>query len=147
MSAPFHQALSERCLSWAVGIPAGQKVYPADVAMIFPVAGHGRPRQHHIPDSKSVAAEKVLAEQLWKQVSWRRGGDRAFCCPSFSRGRRSDPAHSRYGRSAPARRGSLAGRRASLDRRAQILPLNLRADTPIRMQRSLFKSVTSSAIR
>ena len=41
--------------------------------MIFPVSGHGRPRQHHIPDSKSVAAEKLLAGQPWRRVSWRRG--------------------------------------------------------------------------
>lgn len=73
MSAPFRQALSERGLSWAVGIPCRQKVYAADVAMIFPVSGHGRPRQHHIPDSKSVAAEKLLAGQPWRSVSWRRG--------------------------------------------------------------------------
>lgn len=72
MSAPFRQALSERGLSWAVGIPGRQKVYPADVVMIFPVAGHGRPRQHHIPDSKSLAAEKLLAGQPWRRVSWRR---------------------------------------------------------------------------
>lgn len=56
-----------------VAIPGRQKVYPADVAMTFPVAGHDRPRQHHIPNSKSVAAEKLLAEQPWKAVSWRRG--------------------------------------------------------------------------
>ncbi|UAJ12209.1 IS701 family transposase [Glacieibacterium megasporae] len=73
MSAPFRQALSERGLSWAVGIPGRQKVYPADVAMIFPIAGHGRPRQHHIPDAKSVASETLLAGQPWKRVSWRRG--------------------------------------------------------------------------
>jgi len=73
MSAPFRQGLSERGLSWAVGIPGRQKVYPADVAMIFPVAGHGRPRRHHIPDSKSVAAEKLLAGQQWRSISWRRG--------------------------------------------------------------------------
>ncbi|UAJ12228.1 IS701 family transposase [Glacieibacterium megasporae] len=73
MSAPFRQALSERGLSWAVGIPGRQKVYPADVAMIFPIAGHGRPRQHHIPNAKSVASETLLAGQPWKRVSWRRG--------------------------------------------------------------------------
>ena len=39
LSAPFRQALSERGLLWAVGIPRHQKVYPADVALIFPVAG------------------------------------------------------------------------------------------------------------
>jgi len=73
MSAPFRQALSERGLSWAVGIPGRQKVYPADVAMIFPISGHGRPRQHHIPDAKSVASETLLSGQPWKRVSWRRG--------------------------------------------------------------------------
>ena len=41
MSAPFRQALSKRGLAWAVGIPGRQKMYPADVALIFPVAGHG----------------------------------------------------------------------------------------------------------
>jgi len=48
-------------------------VYPADVLMIFRAAGHGRSRQHHTPDSKSFSAGKVLAEQPWKAVSWRRG--------------------------------------------------------------------------
>ena len=72
-SAPFRQALSERGLRWAVGIPAKQKVYPADVAMIFPVASRGRPRLRHIPDQISVAAETVLGSQPWRQVSWRRG--------------------------------------------------------------------------
>jgi SRSO17 transposase len=71
--APFRQALTERGLRWAVGIPAKQKVYPADVEMIFPVAGRGRPRKRHIPDQLSVAAEMVLGEQPWRQVSWRMG--------------------------------------------------------------------------
>lgn len=48
LSAPFRQALTERGLKWAVGIPFKQKVYPAEVAMIFPVAGRGRPRQRHM---------------------------------------------------------------------------------------------------
>jgi SRSO17 transposase len=72
-SAPFRHALSERALQWAVGIPRHQKVYPAGVSLIFPVAGRGRPRQRHIPDSKSVAAEAMLAEASWRLVSWRRG--------------------------------------------------------------------------
>jgi SRSO17 transposase len=72
-SAPFRQALSERGLEWAVGIPAKQKIYPADVEMIFPVAGRGRPRKRHIPDQLSVAVETVLASQPWRSVTWRRG--------------------------------------------------------------------------
>ena len=39
LSAPFRQALSARSLCWAVGIPRHQKVYPADVQLIFPVTG------------------------------------------------------------------------------------------------------------
>lgn len=72
-SAPFRQALSERGLAWAVGIGCRQKVYPKDVAPIFPVSGRGRPRQHHIPDVASLSAEQTLAQVAWRSVSWRRG--------------------------------------------------------------------------
>lgn len=73
LSAPFRQGLSERGLTWAVGIPYKQKVYPADVAMIFPVAGRGRPRQRHIPDVKSVTVQTMLEDARWQKVSWRKG--------------------------------------------------------------------------
>jgi SRSO17 transposase len=72
LSAPFRHALSERGLHWAVGIPRHQKVYPANVALIL-VAGHGRPRQRHIPDNKSIAAEGMLAGAAWRTVTWRCG--------------------------------------------------------------------------
>ena len=73
LSAPFRQGLSERGLAWAVGIPRHQKVYPVDVRLIFPVAGRGRPRQRHIPDTLSAPAEAVLAAAEWRTVSWRAG--------------------------------------------------------------------------
>jgi hypothetical protein len=73
LSAPFRQGLSTRGLAWAVGIPRHQKVYPADVGLVFPVAGRGRPRKRHVPDRLSVAAEAVLAGTAWRTVSWRRG--------------------------------------------------------------------------
>jgi SRSO17 transposase len=73
LSAPFRHALSERGLRWAVGIPRHQKVYPADVVLVFPVASRGRPRKRHIPDSKSIAAEAMLANASWRSLSWRRG--------------------------------------------------------------------------
>jgi SRSO17 transposase len=73
LSAPCRHALSERGLHWAVGIPRHQKVYPANVALIFPVAGHGRPRQCYIPDNKSIAAEGMLAGVAWRTITWRRG--------------------------------------------------------------------------
>ena len=73
LSAPFRQALTARGLAWAVGIPFKQKVYAANVAMIFPVAGRGRPRQRHIPDTKSITAQAMLETVRWRAVSWRRG--------------------------------------------------------------------------
>ena len=73
LSASFRQGLSERGLTWAVGIPYKQKVYPANVAMIFPVAGRGRPRQRHIPDAVSIGAQAMLEQAKWQTVSWRRG--------------------------------------------------------------------------
>jgi SRSO17 transposase len=73
LSAPFRQGLSERGLAWAVGIPYKQKVYPRDVAMIFPVSGRGRPRQRHIPDAKSLTAQAMLEGAKWQKVSWRKG--------------------------------------------------------------------------
>ncbi|QPC95456.1 IS701 family transposase (plasmid) [Mesorhizobium sp. INR15] len=73
LSAPFRQGLSERGLVWAVGIPFKQKVYPVDVAMIFPVAGRGRPRKRHIPDVASTSAQEMLEKAPWRMLSWRRG--------------------------------------------------------------------------
>ena len=41
----FRHALSERCLTWAVGIPRTQKVYSPEVVLTWPIAPRGRPRQ------------------------------------------------------------------------------------------------------
>ena len=73
LSAPFRQGLSARKLAWAVGIPRHLKVYPANVQMIWPVAGRGRPRQRHVPDILSIPAEDMLANAKWRAVSWRTG--------------------------------------------------------------------------
>ncbi|CAO4177887.1 hypothetical protein AFFFEF_03083 [Methylorubrum extorquens] len=72
-SAPFRQARSERGLTWAVGITRRNKVYLLDFAMVFPIAGRGRPRQRHVPDRPSVAAEVVLTDLSRRVVTWRRG--------------------------------------------------------------------------
>jgi SRSO17 transposase len=72
-SAPFRQGLTARKLTWAVGIPRHLKVYPADVRMIWPVAGRGRPRRRYVPDILSKAAEDMLAGATWQNISWRTG--------------------------------------------------------------------------
>ena len=72
-SAPFRQGLTARKLVWAVGIPRHLKVYSADVQMIWPAARRGRPRKRHIPDILSMAAEEMLADATWQNISWRTG--------------------------------------------------------------------------
>jgi len=73
MSAPFRQGLSTRGLTWAVGIPGRQKVYPADVVLTWPDAGRGRPRKNPLPQPLSRSAEAMLAEAPWTELSWRTG--------------------------------------------------------------------------
>ena len=79
-SGPFRQALSARGLLWAVGLSRRQNVYPADVALIFPVAKTGKRRQYHIPDQSPVSAEMMLAGEKWRKVSWRRGTKGRLSC-------------------------------------------------------------------
>lgn len=73
LSAPFRQALSARNLRWAVGIPRHQKVYSADVELVFPARKCGPSRMHPLPDQRSVRAHKILETAPWRRVSWRRG--------------------------------------------------------------------------
>ncbi len=73
LSAPFRQGLTARKLTWAVGIPRHLKVYPINVQMVWPIAKRGRPRQRHVPDILSMAAEGILADATWKNISWRTG--------------------------------------------------------------------------
>ena len=56
-----------------VGLSRRQNVYPADVALIFPIAKAGKPRKYHVPDQPPVAAQALLAASKWQRVSWRRG--------------------------------------------------------------------------
>ncbi|MFL5574967.1 MAG: IS701 family transposase, partial [Gemmatimonadaceae bacterium] len=75
--AQFRRALSARGLTWAVGIPRNQKVYPAGVTtrMPRPRVGvrHGRPRRHPVPSAESTPAEEVLAGARWRRLTWRVG--------------------------------------------------------------------------
>ena len=68
-SAAFRQALSERDLLWAVGIPRVQKVYSAAVEVTTPAGRRRRP----VPDEEPRPAEEVLAGLSWRRVAWRQG--------------------------------------------------------------------------
>jgi hypothetical protein len=76
MKSPDHRGSARDApgwLAWAVGVPKNQKVYPADVSLVLPVVGRGRPRKNQIPDHLSIAAETTLTKAKWKKVSWGRG--------------------------------------------------------------------------
>lgn len=73
-SAEWRRALTERGLTWAVGVPRIQKVYPADVALRMPrTKPGGRPRVHPAPTRARASAEAVLARARWHWLSWRAG--------------------------------------------------------------------------
>lgn len=136
LSAPFRQALSARDLCWAVGIPRHQKVYPADVQLIFPVANRGRPRIRHVPDVKSRAAHAMLEDAKWRQVSWRRGTKGRLAARfAAMRVRIADGAPQRIGSAGaqhmPGEEAWLVGEHRSNGERKYYLS-NLPADTPIR---------------
>ena len=142
LSAPFRHALSDRGLQWAVGIPRHQKVYSANVALIFPVAGRGRPRQRHIPDNKSVAAEGMLAGAAWRTVTWRRGTkERLSARFAVVRVRVADGQRIRAmgHQHMPGDEAWLIGERRASGERKYYLS-NLPADTPIKALASTIKA-------
>ncbi len=79
-SGPFRQALSARGLLCAVGLSRRQNVYPADVALVFPVAKAGKPLKYHIPEQPAVSAEAALASAKWQKINWRRGTKGRLTC-------------------------------------------------------------------
>src|SRR4029079_11662190 len=125
LSAPFRQGLTVRKLAWAVGIPRHLKVYPADVRMIFPLAKRGRPRQRHVPDILSIAAEDMLANAEWRTISWRTGTKgklkARFAAVRRADRRRTTAADQGQGPATLARGGGLAGRRTQNVGREEIL--------------------------
>ena len=79
-SGTFRQALSERGLLWAVGLSRRQNVYPADVALIFPVAKTGKRRQYHIPDRRRSLPRRCWPARRWQTINWRRGTKGRLTC-------------------------------------------------------------------
>lgn len=67
--APLRHGLDARRLTWTVGIPGHQKVYPCDVRLVSPIAGRGRPRKRHVPDQLSVPAKYMLEQAKWRRLS------------------------------------------------------------------------------
>ena len=76
-AAEFRRGLTERGLTWALGIGPTQKAFPADVALV-PAQRRptGRPAKHPVPSAPSVEAAKLFAampRRAFRSLSWRRG--------------------------------------------------------------------------
>jgi SRSO17 transposase len=75
-AALFRAGLTERRLSFAVGILPTQKVYPADVMLSHPERKPtGRPRKHPVPSAASVGAAELIeaGPEAFRSISWRTG--------------------------------------------------------------------------
>ncbi len=79
-AAEFRAGLTVRGLTWAVGILATQKVYPADVMLAppapRPTGARGRPPTHPVPSVASLQAEAMidsLGPRAFRRGTWRLG--------------------------------------------------------------------------
>ena len=142
--AAFRQALSERGLSWAVGLSSRQTVYAADVGLNFPAARTGRPRKYHVPDQVPVPVADMLANETWRKVAWRRGTKGRLACLFAARrvrlaeGHRHRMADNRV-QAMPGEEVWLVGeRRSSGDHKYYVS--NLPPDTPLRQLAATIKA-------
>lgn len=65
--------MSVRGLCWAVGIIRHKNVYSSDGQLIFPMADRGRSRVRHVPHVNFRAANTILEDANWPQVSKLKG--------------------------------------------------------------------------
>src|SRR5215208_932200 len=140
ISAAFRRGLSERELSWAVGVPKVQNVYPAAVGLLWPAARTGRPRKHPVPSERPVPAEAMLAGAGWRRISWRRGTKGPLAAEFAAlRVRPAEGAQLRDGRHLPGEEVRLVGEhRASGERKYYLA--NLPADAPLEELAALIKA-------
>jgi hypothetical protein len=78
-----------------VGLSRRQNVYPADTALIFPIAKTGKSRKYHIPDQPPVSAEALtgrphfryarfsVAQEKDNQFAPKPGGNRGKIAAAF----------------------------------------------------------------
>jgi SRSO17 transposase len=113
-SAAFRRGLSERGLSWAVGIACTQTVYTTTVEVTWPRARTGRPRKRGVASEAPVAAEEMLKTATWQRVTWRTGTKGALSAEFAARRVRvADGPPQRDGTPVPGDELWLVGERRS----------------------------------
>ncbi len=74
MCAEFRRGLSERELSWAVGILSTQNMYVEDVKVTTPRKRIGRPRIHPRVGAPPCSAQEFIGKHgVFRRVAWRKG--------------------------------------------------------------------------
>ncbi|HEX6013754.1 MAG TPA: IS701 family transposase [Geminicoccaceae bacterium] len=138
--AAFRKGLSERGLTWAVGIPKVQNVYSTAVELRWPKAAAGRPRKHPVPREEPVPAETVLENAEWRRVSWRTGTKGPLAAAfAAARVRPAEGEQLRNGRHLPGDEVWLVGeRRASGEKKYHLA--NLPADAALEELAALIKA-------
>src|SRR5215217_5542381 len=144
ISAAFRQALTERGLAWAVGIPRIQKVFPTEVEMVPPPPARRRSSQPLIPANEALAAEVILKDQRWQTITWRQGTKGALKATFTARRVRvaDGPAvrmHGRNNQHMPGEEVWLVGERRSSGERKYYLS-NLPADTLLKRLAATIKA-------
>jgi SRSO17 transposase len=130
--APFRRGLSERGLSWAVGIAWTQSVYSTAVEVTWPRAETGRPRKRGVASEEPVAAAQMLKTASWQPVTWRTGTTGALTAEFAAlRVRVADGPPQRDGTPLPGEEVWLVGERRSGGEHKYSLS-NKPADTPLR---------------
>jgi SRSO17 transposase len=144
ISAAFRHGLTERGLTWAVGIPRIQKAFPADIAMVPPPPSRRPSSQALIPVAKAMSAHDMLEHERWRTVTWRLGTKGPLKAKFAARRVRvaDGPAvrlHGRASQHMPGEEVWLIGERRSSGEQKYYLS-NLPADTSLKRLASAIKA-------
>ena len=142
-AAEFRHGLSERSLSWAVGILPTQKVYPADVTLASPERkATGRPRKHPVPSAVSVGAAELIEGRpaAFRAIAWRTG-TKGLLRAEFAalRVRVADGPVAARAQHLPGAEAWLVGEHRANGERKYYLA-NHPADTPLEVLATLIKA-------
>jgi SRSO17 transposase len=142
-AAEFRAGLSARQLAFAVGVLPTQKVYPAEVTLVWPERkATGRPRKHPVPSVASIGAAELIEARpaTFRTITWR-AGTKGPLQAAFAavRVRVADGPAMARGQHLPGDEAWLVGEhRASGERKYYLA--NHPADTPLEVLAALIKA-------